>query len=193
MPLVLGCFAFLLFFLYDWNQLAGNRSVFRILFPAGCFLLVLSTGLLFWNRQKDFSLPLLGRIFAFFFCLLTGLLTLYSLFGALPFSSTYVAANNRKTFTHGVYALCRHPGVLFLAGFYGGLWLLSQDFSLIFPFFLLNFLNFCYAWFQDRITFPKQFDDYPLYQKSTPFLLPNRDSIKRCLSWYFSWKGGISQ
>ena len=44
---------------------------------------------------------------------------------------------------------------------------------------VFSVLNGAYAWFQDRVTFPKTFCDYDSYRKQAPFLLPNPASIRR--------------
>jgi hypothetical protein len=36
---------------------------------------------------------------------------------------------------------------------------------------LFSLLNLGYAWFQDRVTFPRTFCDYEEYRKKIPFLL----------------------
>ena len=43
------------------------------------------------------------------------------------------------------------------------------------------FWNYLYIIFQDLWTFPQTFFNYKEYQKNTPFLIPNRDSIRVCL------------
>lgn len=179
LALVFGVFSFLLFFCYDCNQLTGNRPFFRPLFGMGCLLLAGSTLHLIWRRSGTpfLSPPLAAAAWAL--SLLMAALTAYSLFFALPFGSTYLTADNRKTYTAGVYALCRHPGVLFLAGFYGALWLATGDASLGAAFVLFDLCNVLYALFQDRVTFPRQFDDYPQYRGTTPFLIPNPASLRR--------------
>ena len=181
MALLIGCFSFVLFFLYDCNQLAANRPIFRPLFGIGCLLLGGSTLALFMQRQDALSLPLPVRAAAGVLCCIMAGLTAHSLFFTLPFGSTYLTADNRKTYTAGVYALCRHPGVLFLAGFYGALWLATGDPSLGLAFLFFDLLNLLYALFQDRVTFPRQFDDYVEYRAATPFLIPTPASLRRCL------------
>ena len=44
---------------------------------------------------------------------------------------------------------------------------------------VFSLLNLCYAWFQDRITFPKTFCDYEAYRSYVPFLIPTPASIRR--------------
>ena len=51
---------------------------------------------------------------------------------------------------------------------------------------LFSGLNLAYAWFQDRITFPKTFCDYSDYQKQVPFLIPTKASISMARETLFS-------
>ena len=43
---------------------------------------------------------------------------------------------------------------------------------------VFSLLDLAYAWFQDRVTFPKTFCDYEDYQKKVPFLIPTGDCIR---------------
>ena len=118
----------------------------------------------------------------FFLCFL-----IYTLFFALPFETTYIQESRyREAYTEGVYALCRHPGVLWFAGLYlclGALWK-DRD-GMLFAVTMI-ILNILYVIFQDWYSFPKTFSNYKEYKKATPFLLPNKRSIIRCRK---TWKG----
>ena len=81
----------------------------------------------------------------------------------------------------GVYALCRHPGVLWFAGLYVCLW---AAFGLpLWEAASLSGWNVLLVWFEDRCVFPAVLEGYDAYQQTTPFLLPNRRSIRAC------WRG----
>ena len=58
--------------------------------------------------------------------------------------------------------------------------MLINSFSLLINILLIVFslLDLAYAWFQDRVTFPKTFCDYEDYQKKVPFLIPTGDCIR---------------
>ena len=109
-------------------------------------------------------------------------LLIYTLFFALPFEETYCEENKlRAAYTEGVYGLCRHPGVLWFAGAYLCMWGMFGGWRQGIYFLLMIFWNYLYIIFQDLWTFPQTFFNYREYQKTTPFLMPNRDSIKKCL------------
>jgi protein-S-isoprenylcysteine O-methyltransferase Ste14 len=116
-------------------------------------------------------------------------LLIYSLFFALPFHKTYLETNKKtKVYKDGVYALCRHPGVLWFIGFYFFLGLAFMSALLLMATAVFGFLNILYVIFQDRWTFPRCFQDYKQYIKETPFIIPNQNSLKSCLATL--WKEG---
>ena len=104
----------------------------------------------------------------------------YSLFFALPFQETYrQQEQGRHVYDGGVYALCRHPGILCFFGLYLCLGLAALPGGLLAHGLAFSLLDLAYAGFQDRVTFPKTFCDYEAYRKKAPFLIPTGDSIRR--------------
>ena len=122
---IIGSIGFLCCFLYDHNSIRLKKSFLHPFFSIGCFLIAVSTGLVIrscWPRRG--SSFFISAVFLTAAILFLGLL-IYTLFFALPFDETYVKENHeRLAYTEGVYALCRHPGVLWFAG-WGILWSLS--------------------------------------------------------------------
>ena len=116
---IIGSIGFLCCFLYDHNSIRLKKSFLHPFFSIGCFLIAVSTGLVIrscWPRRG--SSFFISAVFLTAAILFLGLL-IYTLFFALPFDETYVKENHeRLAYTEGVYALCRHPGVLWFAGFY---------------------------------------------------------------------------
>jgi protein-S-isoprenylcysteine O-methyltransferase Ste14 len=85
-------------------------------------------------------------------------------------------------YTKGVYALCRHPGVLWLLLFY-----IFYGCFLGAPYIIkagcfYSVLNLMYVVFQDFWTFPKTLKGYEEYRQTTPFLIPTPKSILKMLS-----------
>lgn len=113
-------------------------------------------------------------------------LLIYTLFFALPFQATYLTQNQRRVYNEGLYALCRHPGVLWFSVFYCSLSLAFKSIDLGVFSAVVILENILYVMLQDWWTFPRFFVDYGAYQRSTPFLIPNPTSIKRCLSTMFN-------
>ena len=80
--------------------------------------------------------------------------TLFSF--ALPFEETYVReSRGRRVCRTGMYALCRHPGVLWYAGFYFSLYAALGGAPLLVLAVTGTVLDLLYAVFQDVWTFPK--------------------------------------
>lgn len=185
---IFGTIAFILFVFYDLEQAGAISHRFhkmtRYFFTAGSVFLVAATLCLLWNMDV-LSAGWNGKmIFSLFLAIVFLLLLIYTLFFALPFEETYVAQDAHKTYDKKMYALCRHPGVLWFTGFYFCLWLAFGTKPLLVMAIWFSFLNFCYIVLQDCYTFPKVFSDYADYKERVPFLIPNGKSLKRCLDTF---------
>ena len=154
--------------------------------PAGLkpFIWILGSGLLAYSLVMvclaPSKLPLPGWSFGLGWALMAISLPLliYSLFINLPFRKTYIASGvGDKLITTGLYALVRHPGVLWFIPFMGSLILISRSSLLLIaaPIFIL--LDIVLVIVQDKIFFVRMFEGYESYQRETPMLVPNRRSI----------------
>ena len=177
MTLGLGMAAFGLFWLYDVNSFLWQHRIPRSFFTIGSLLLavslvldVLHAAFAGWEDMLFLGLGALA---------LAALI--YTLFFALPFDETYARQNSgRHVCDRGVYALCRHPGILCFFFMYLFLGLAALPASgLLVRGMILSAVNLLYAWFQDCVTFPRTFVDYQQYQQKVPFLLPTKASLKR--------------
>lgn len=181
----LGALAFGAFFIYDINEVRWQDRWLHKLFFAGSGLLILATaGLVLAQARLDLP-PLAQRFLGVILTAGCMALLVYTLFGALPFEATYQKHDRQDkplVCRSGVYALCRHPGVLWLAGFYAGLWLTLGGWALAWAAVIFSALNVLYVVFQDLWTFPRTFADYASYQQAVPFLIPNRQSIRQCFA-----------
>ena len=186
--IVLGTISFILYMVYDLEQ-AGVishrfRKITKCFFTVGSVFLVAATVMLLWKVDVLHMERGMKQIFFLILAILFLGLLIYTLFFALPFEETYVMQNAHKTYDKKMYALCRHPGVLWFAGFYICLWLVFGGKPLLVMAVWFSFLNFCYVILQDHYTFPRIFSDYAEYQKRVPFLIPNGKSLKRCLETF---------
>ena len=184
-PLFMGITGFILYFLYDINSFRWNSRVIRTFFALGSLLIGLATIIDLLKAWKLEAFHNLLDIVLLLFAVLSFVALIYCLFFALPFEKTYVEQENgRKVYDGGVYALCRHPGVLCFALMYVFLGLAALPTNLLIHGIVWSILNLLYAWFQDRVTFPITFCNYKSYQKRIPFLIPTKDSIRLALdSW----------
>lgn len=172
-----ACAAFALFFLADWNDWRGGTAPLGWCFPAGGVILAADTVFLcLTGRAAAAGLP---RLLAFAGAALFAWLLIYSLFFALPAAASYAdPGRKRPACTTGVYALCRHPGVLWLTGLLACLYPAAG-----YPpaaTVLVTALNTALVLFEDRAVFPAVLAGYCEYRRVTPFLIPNGKSVRAC-------------
>lgn len=179
---IAGVVGFLLFVLYDINSVLWRRKSLHCGFFAGNVLIIGATIMLIkrvWNEAFVSMGSVLWGLLALFFL---GLL-IYTLFFALPFGDTYQTMDGRpQVCSAGVYALCRHPGVLWFFFFYLFLGLSLHSLQLVGTGMVLSLCNLWYVLLQDIWTFPRSLGGYEEYKKSTPFLIPTKGSIMACLT-----------
>ena len=177
--LLLGMLGFLLFFLYDVNSFTWRSRLLHKSFALGVTLLAAATVLDLaaalrmgaCSGLKDLILLVAGAL-----CLAA---LVYCLFFALPFAETYQDTDGPPAVCdRGVYALCRHPGVLCMLGMYLFWGLGALPATMLRNGLIFSGFNTVYVCFQDRMTFPRTFPDYPDYQKNVPFLIPTGASIR---------------
>lgn len=177
--LLLGMLGFLLFFLYDVNSFTWRSRLLHKSFALGVTLLAAATVLDLaaalrmgaFSGLKDLILLVAGAL-----CLAA---LVYCLFFALPFAETYQDTDGPPAVCdRGVYALCRHPGVLCMLGMYLFWGLGALPATMLRNGLIFSGFNTVYVCFQDRMTFPRTFPDYPDYQKNVPLLIPTGASIR---------------
>ena len=171
---------FLLYLLYDVNSFTYQLRLLHGAFALGTLLVGAATALDLLEawRLGAFSGPGDAALLLAAGACLAALV--YSLFFALPFQETYrQQEQGRHVYDGGVYALCRHPGILCFFGLYLCLGLAALPGGLLAHGLVFSLLDLAYAGFQDRVTFPKTFCDYEAYRKKAPFLIPTGDSIRR--------------
>ena len=179
LSLFFGIAAFVLYLLYDINSFRWKTRLLRWAFLAGTFLIAAATGLDLFHAWNARAFSGVGDLLLLAGACLWFALLLYCLFFALPFQQTYTQqATGNRVYCGGVYALCRHPGILCFFFLYLMLGLAALPECLLRNGMVFSLLDLLYAWFQDRVTFPKTFCDYREYQKSVPFLIPTSASIR---------------
>lgn len=180
----LGALAFGLMVLSDYGQVLRGRRGAGMLFPLGGALLIAATAALLVRRWRT-APPGLGSLFWFAGSALMLLLLIYTLFFALPAGGSSAATAQkdelRPLVDTGVFALCRHPGVLFLGGFYACLWGALGGWALGLAFVLFTLLDAAYAAWQGETVFPRSIRGYAAYRAATPRFIPTPGSLRRCL------------
>lgn len=122
------------------------------------------------------AIPLLDlpvvRAVGFVLFAVGGLMLIWTVFLEIPLGLKKHGIPAGKTYRHGSYAYCRHPGFWWLACFTFGLALQTPGPLMWIIFFLANACNLLLISIQDRYTFPVQFADYREYAREVPFLIP---------------------
>lgn len=179
--LIIGSSSFILFLLHDLNASIIRSRIAASFFAVGSAVLVISSGLMAF-AEPVVSISTTGRILGSFFSLVFLFLLLHTLFLALPFRSTYIQQPPEGTLVdQGVYALCRHPGVLWLFFLYLSLGFAFGSLLLFLAAVVYTLLNIGYILVQEILWFPERFKGYDEYKKQTPFLIPNPKSIRTCI------------
>ncbi len=174
----LGIAAFALFFLNDINDLVGLGKAFKISFWIGSGLLLVSVIYQCINVTAHTSTA--GFIAALVFALVFLLFMLYSLFGSFSVDEGYMnPGTKRPAYTKKMYALCRHPGVLWFGLLMICLYFTGLNIAAAVTYTLLNI---ALAVFEDIIVFPALLSGYDEYRHKTRFLIPNIKGIKACIN-----------
>lgn len=192
---LVGCAGFVLFYLYDVLQIKAPTRVSAKLFFIGLALLLFGTGGLIVEALGAGSNLLCARgIGALILATLFLFLLLHSLFFSLS-KETYQESQDAPPplVDTGLYALCRHPGVLFFMGLYICLWLAFGGDLLLLAAWSYSLLNLLYGLMQDLWSFPRQFAGYDGYRRRTPFLIPNAKSVRACVRTWNRAKRAASE
>lgn len=180
--LAAGVIAFGMYILYDLNSFTWKNRILHTFFLIGSVILAVSTAVCLLTLIRDYRPPVWRLVIYGTLAASQAALLLYTLFFALPFEETYTRIEeNPPVYTEGVYALCRHPGVVWFFFFYLCLALMTGKALMMAVCIVYSGLNVLYVWFQDRVTFKRTLSGYEAYQKETPFLIPSGESIRRCI------------
>lgn len=182
---IIGCLAFGFMYVFDLNKIRIKVQGLNIFFAITVGLLAYATFGILTGGYDRISVSLPVQIIAGIFAGVALVLLLYSLFGALPFRRTYVEKNGNNTVINtGMYALCRHPGVIWFFFLFLFFSLATGIKLMMLATLIWTALDVVHVYIQDRWLFPMTLKDYELYQKETPFLIPNRESSKRCIATF---------
>jgi len=176
--IAVGIFGFIIIHLFDIVSLKKIPSGAKpCVWVVGGGLLVYSL-IMLCLQSNTLPLPIWLTWLGWGLLTLSLLLLIYSLFINLPFRKTYVATGvGDKLITSGLYALVRHPGVMWFVLFMLSLILVSKSNLVLIAMPIFIVLDIVLVIVQDKFFFIRMFDDYKSYQRKTPMLVPNRRSI----------------
>jgi protein-S-isoprenylcysteine O-methyltransferase Ste14 len=178
----LGCTPFLLAVAFDLVSLSKIRILKPSLWVAVNLTLWLSTAVAAWFSPVFYS-SMLSLVIGIFITVVGFIMWTYSVFVELPLRPTYIDVDNDQYLvSNGTYALVRHPGVLWLVLTFCGVWLIRPSIPLALIFIAWSLLDIILVYIQDRWIFPRMIEKYNQYKDITPFLIPNIQSLRNCLS-----------
>lgn len=173
--------AFSLMFLSDLLKLKARKTAGNSFFLTG--ILLLAGSLVYASFSSGwFPVPLPLRLVFLLLAVLFAALELHTLFFALPAKQTYLTKEQTTLVDSGIYALCRHPGALWLPAFLLFFSLGIGSLGLVIAGILASMLNLLYVWFQDSAVFPRTIPGYAEYQLRIPFLLPTWQRTRSALT-----------
>ncbi len=173
-----GIIAFALFVLSDLNDMLDFGKAFKISFWIGSALLLISVIYQCLNGSVHTSVT--GVVFAAVFAVVFLILMLYSLFGSFSVEEGYLSpGTKRSVYTKKMYALCRHPGVLWFAFLMACLYFMGLSLTAAVTY---TVLNIALAAFEDIVVFPAILSGYEEYRHRTRFLIPDIGGIRACIN-----------
>jgi protein-S-isoprenylcysteine O-methyltransferase Ste14 len=154
-------------------------SVFKsLVWLSGTVLVVGATAMAAVTGDK-LNMPLWLSVSGWAIAVFGLLLTVKALYFDLPVRDTYVNKGTGSTLvTSGLYRLTRHPWLLFFIVTMAGIWLGTGSVTVLGAFIVWSVWSVILVYLQDRYVFPRMFPGYTAYQKRTPMLIPNRNSIR---------------
>ncbi len=180
--LFLGCFAFLFLYIFDFLKLKNSPRLSGVFFFLGFCLLLFSSFRIAVLGNIAFLLPMGIRVFLIILAFISFIGLLCALFFVLPFQKTYIKPEENNVVDTGLYALCRHPGVLFFAAMYLFWFLATGRTDMFFAMILWTAMDILHVYIQDKFFFSKTIKGYDRYRLTVPFLIPTRVSFKKCMA-----------
>lgn len=176
--------AFLLFILYDLNQVLWKMKFMKFFFLLGTIILILSTLSLIYYHLIKIEFTML-KILVGFIIILTFSTLLHTLFVILPFKATYyIQYERRLIYKDKLYKLNRHPGVIWFNFTFVFLMILLNSKVIVVYSLVAIVSNIIYVTVQDIYIYPKLFIDYDEYKNEVPFLIPTKESIMNTINSY---------
>jgi len=164
-------------FFYDWRTVSCKENTGLVaVFCAGCAFVVLATLLLLISQADQCTWDVLFFVFLTL-ALASAALMAKALFFSLPPNAYAASVQIRCTYARGMYALCRHPGVLWYCLMFASLAIMLRTPAATAGCCILCIGDIAYMVFQDVWSFPRIFCDYAEYQRNVPFFLPTRASV----------------
>lgn len=170
--------------------LMGKHPLLRYTMLILAVAALIAVYLLATSWGDSVNLPDWCRILGWIFTITGGPLMSYSILVEIPLHLARRSAarlnapsesTNMDLVQTGTYALCRHPGFLWMLLFLAGQVLLAQRTGMLELVFWWASLDFLVVAIQDYYIFPRRFKNYRDYSLTTPFLIPNSFGLKTAI------------
>ncbi len=175
--IIIGAIGFVVVHLFDLVALKRIPRLKPVIWCIGSGLLVYSL-VMICRYPVKIVLPAWSTWLGWGMLAVSASLLIHSLFISLPFRKTYVDTGvGDKLVKTGLYALVRHPGIMWFPLFMLSLIPISRSSLLLIAAPTFIALDIVLVVIQDRLIFGRMFHGYDSYRRETPMLLPNRKSF----------------
>ncbi len=175
--IIIGAIGFVVVHIFDLVALKRIPRLKPVVWCIGSGLLIYSL-VMICRYPVKIELPAWSIWLGWGVLAVSAFLLIHSLFVSLPFRKTYVDAGvGDKLVKTGLYALVRHPGILWFPLFMLSLIPISKSSLLLIAAPTFIALDIVLVFIQDKFIFGRMFRGYERYRRETPMLLPNRKSV----------------
>lgn len=169
----IGLAGFLLIFLTDFGSIIKISLVKPLLWSFGILALGFSIVQIIHTSSR-IALTQWLTVPGWILLVLSLVSILYILFINLPFRNTYLNSKTEQLLvTTGLYGLVRHPGLYPFVGTMTGLVMVFPSYNMFMAAIIFTGADLALIVFQDRIVFPRMFNDYSEYKKEVPMIFPD--------------------
>ena len=175
--IIIGAIGFVVVHIFDLVALKRIPRLKPVVWCVGSGLLIYSL-VMICRYPVKIELPAWSIWLGWGVLAVSASLLIHSLFISLPFRKTYVDAGVGDSLVKtGLYALVRHPGILWFPLFMLSLIPISRSSLLLIAAPTFIALDIVLVFIQDKFIFGRMFRGYDSYRRETPMLLPNRKSV----------------
>jgi protein-S-isoprenylcysteine O-methyltransferase Ste14 len=180
--IIIGIAAFLVFHLLDVASMKQHSWAKPVTWVAGSLAFIYAMVMASVTGDK-FALHAALSAAGWLLLAAGTALVLYSLFVNLPFKKTYIKPGiGDELVTGGLYSLVRHPGVYGLVMVMAAAALISRSQLMFSAAIVWTVTDIAVVTVQDYLFFGRMFPGYAEYRKTTPMLLPNRNTFTRLVN-----------
>ena len=179
--IIIGAIGFVVVHIFDLVALKRVPRLKPVIWCIGSGLLIYSL-VMICRYPVKIVLPAWSTYLGWGVFALSASFLIHSLFISLPFRKTYLDAGvGDKLVRTGLYALVRHPGILWFPLFMLSLIPISRSSLLLIAVPTFIALDIVLVVIQDKFIFGRMFRGYERYRRETPMLLPNKKSFSAFL------------